>query len=234
MKRTRILLVEDDINLGFLLVDFLESNGFDVKLYRDGESGLNGFKAGSFDFCIFDIMLPGIDGFSLAQRVRAENNTIPIIFLTARSMKQDKIKGFNLGIDDYITKPFDEDELLCRINAIINRYNIQPEESVNTDQFKIGSYSFDYKNQILSRNGKERRLTKKENEVLRQLCLSPGEIVKRDNILFSIWGDNDYFNGRSLDVFIVKLRKYLSDDPDILIDNIPKVGYSLEFKKKEP
>lgn len=233
MKRTRILLVEDDINLGFLMVDFLESNGFDVKLYRDGESGLNGFKAGNFDFCIFDIMLPGIDGFSLAQRVRAENQTIPIIFLTARSMKQDKIKGFNLGVDDYITKPFDEDELLCRINAIINRYNIQPEESVNTDNFVIGSYTFDYKNQILSRNGKERRLTKKENEVLRQLFLSPGEIVKRDNILFSIWGDNDYFNGRSLDVFIVKLRKYLSEDPDIQINNIPKVGYSLEYKKKE-
>ncbi len=215
------------------MVDFLESNGFDVKLYRDGESGLNGFKAGNFDFCIFDIMLPGIDGFSLAQRVRAENQTIPIIFLTARSMKQDKIKGFNLGVDDYITKPFDEDELLCRINAIINRYNIQPEESVNTDNFVIGSYTFDYKNQILSRNGKERRLTKKENEVLRQLFLSPGEIVKRDNILFSIWGDNDYFNGRSLDVFIVKLRKYLSEDPDIQINNIPKVGYSLEYKKKE-
>jgi DNA-binding response OmpR family regulator len=228
MKRTKILLVEDDTSLGFLLVDFLESNGFDVKLYRDGESGLNGYKAGDFDFCILDVMLPGIDGFSLAQRVRAENKTIPIIFLTARSMKTDKIKGFDLGGDDYITKPFDEDELLCRINAIINRYNIQPEESNHKDLFEIGKYNFDYKNQLLTFENQQRRLTKKEGEVLRQLCLSVNEIVTRDSILFSIWGDNDYFIGRSLDVFIAKLRKYLSDDPSVLINNIPKVGYILE------
>jgi DNA-binding response OmpR family regulator len=228
MKRTKILLVEDDTSLGFLLVDFLESNGFEVKLYRDGESGLNGYKAGKFDFCIFDVMLPGIDGFSLAKRVRAENKTIPIIFLTARSMKNDKIKGFDLGGDDYITKPFDEDELLCRINAIINRYNIQPEENNHKELFEIGKYMFDYKNQLLTINDLSRRLTKKESEVLRQLCLSVNEIVTRDAILFSIWGDNDYFIGRSLDVFIAKLRKYLSQDPEVQINNIPKVGYILE------
>ncbi|HNW49723.1 MAG TPA: response regulator transcription factor [Prolixibacteraceae bacterium] len=230
MKRTKILLVEDDTNLGFLLVDFLESNGFEVKLYRDGESGLNGYKSNHFDFCIFDVMLPGIDGFSLAQRVRAENKTIPIIFLTARSMKIDKIKGFDLGGDDYITKPFDEDELLCRINAIINRYNIQPTEKNSTDLFKIGKYLFDYKNQLLTIGEQPRRLTKKESEVLRQLCLSANEIVTRDSILFSIWGDNDYFIGRSLDVFIAKLRKYLSEDSSVQISNIPKVGYIIECK----
>ena len=228
MKRTRILLVEDDTSLGFLLVDYLESNGFDVKLYRDGETGLNGFKTGDFDFCIFDVMLPGIDGFSLAQRVRAENTTIPIIFLTARSMKQDKLRGFNLGVDDYITKPFDEDELLCRINAIITRYNITPKDTVNTDKFNIGGYNFDYKNQLLEINDISKRLTRKESEVLRHLCLTPNEIVTRDNILFSIWGDNEYFNGRSLDVFISKLRKYLSEDTSVQINNIPKVGYVLE------
>jgi len=231
MKRTKILLVEDDTSLGFLLVDFLESNGFEVKLYRDGESGLNGYKAGDFDFCIFDVMLPGIDGFSLAQRVRAENKTIPIIFLTARSMKNDKIKGFDLGGDDYITKPFDEDELLCRINAIINRYNIQPEDSNRKDLFEIGKYRFDYKNLLLTIDNQSRRLTKKEGEVLRQLCLSANEIVTRDAILFSIWGDNDYFIGRSLDVFIAKLRKYLSNDPAVQINNIPKVGYILECNR---
>lgn len=229
MKQTRILLVEDDTNLGFLLIDFLESNGFDVKLYRDGESGLKGYKANNFDFCILDVMLPGIDGFSLAKRIRAENTTIPIIFLTARSMKQDKIKGFNLGVDDYITKPFDEDELLCRINAIMTRYNIQPEENFIKDQFTIGKYHFDYKNQLLKFEKESRRLTKKESEVLRHLCISPNEIVTRDNILFSIWGDNDYFNGRSLDVFIAKLRKYLSDDDSVQINNVPKVGYILEY-----
>jgi DNA-binding response OmpR family regulator len=228
MKRTKILLVEDDTSLGFLLVDFLESNGFDVKLYRDGDSGLKGYKSSKFDFCIFDVMLPGIDGFSLAQRVRAENKTIPIIFLTARSMKNDKIKGFNLGVDDYITKPFDEDELLCRINAIINRYNLPPTENLSRDKFTIGKYVFDYKNQLLVLGEGSKRLTRKENEVLRHLCLSTNEIVTRDNILFSVWGDNDYFNGRSLDVFIAKLRKYLSDDPSVQINNIPKVGYILE------
>ncbi|MBN1925881.1 MAG: response regulator transcription factor, partial [Prolixibacteraceae bacterium] len=209
MKRTKILLVEDDTSLGFLLVDFLESNGFDVKLYRDGESGLKGYKTGEFDFCIFDVMLPGIDGFSLAQRVRAENQTVPIIFLTARSMKHDKIKGFDLGIDDYITKPFDEDELLCRINAIMNRYNIAPESKIPIHVFNIGKYTFDYKNQLLIMNEEQRRLTKKESDVLRALCISAKEIVTRDSILYSIWGNNDYFNGRSLDVFIAKLRKYL-------------------------
>lgn len=228
MKRTKILLVEDDTSLGFLLLDFLESNGFDVKLYRDGDSGLKGYKSSQFDFCIFDVMLPGMDGFSLAQRVRAENKTIPIIFLTARSMKTDKIKGFNLGVDDYITKPFDEDELLCRINAIINRYNIPPGENLPRDKYTIGKFLFDYKNQLLTLGESSKRLTRKESEVLRNLCLSPNEIVTRDNILFSVWGDNDYFNGRSLDVFIAKLRKYLSDDPSVQINNIPKVGYILE------
>jgi DNA-binding response OmpR family regulator len=228
MKKTKILLVEDDTSLGFLMVDFLESNGFDVKLYRDGESGLTGYKTGRFDFCILDVMLPGIDGFTLAKRIRAENKNIPIIFLTARSMKQDKLNGFNLGGDDYITKPFDEDELLCRINAIITRYNIQPENTIHLDKFNIGQYEFDSKNQLLSINNNSRRLTKKESEVLRHLCLSANELVTRDSILFSIWGDNDYFIGRSLDVFIAKLRKYLSEDKNVQIVNIPKVGYSLE------
>jgi DNA-binding response OmpR family regulator len=229
MNKTKILLVEDDTSLGFLLVDFLESNGFDVKLYKDGESGLNGFKTGNYTFCIFDVMLPGIDGFSLAQRIRAENKNIPIIFLTARSMKADKIKGFNLGIDDYITKPFDEDELLCRINAIITRYGLPPSEEQMQHQFKIGKYEFDYSNLLLSFNGESRRLTKKEAEVLRFLCLSPNQVIKRDDILFSIWGNNDYFNGRSLDVFIAKLRKYLSGDEQVHINNIPKVGYILNY-----
>ncbi|MDA3881417.1 MAG: response regulator transcription factor [Prolixibacteraceae bacterium] len=228
MKRTKILLVEDDTSLGFLLVDFLESHNLDVKLYRDGESGLKGYKAGNFDFCILDVMLPGIDGFSLAKRIRAENTSIPIVFLTARSMKQDKIKGFDLGVDDYITKPFDEDELLCRINAIINRYNIHPNETQSKEIYHFGQFSFDYKNQLLKTNKNEKRLTQKESEVLRMLCIKPNEIVTRETILVSVWGSNDYFIGRSLDVFIAKLRKYLSIDPETVIDNIPKVGYILK------
>lgn len=231
MTRTKILLVEDDTNLGFLLVDFLESNHFDVKLYRDGESGLKGYKAGTFDFCILDVMLPGIDGFSLARRIRAENKSIPIVFLTARSMKQDKIKGFDLGVDDYITKPFDEDELLCRINAIITRYNIHPDQLSNPDVFQFGKFTFDYKNQVLQTEQSSKRLTQKESDVLRLLCQNLNEIITREKLLVSIWGNNDYFMGRSLDVFITKLRKYLSADPDLIIENIPKVGYIL--KKQE-
>lgn len=234
MKRTKILLVEDDTSLGFLLVDYLESKGFDVKLYRDGESGLKGYRAGNFDFCILDVMLPGIDGFSLAKRIRAENKSIPIIFLTARSMKQDKMKGFDIGVDDYITKPFDEDELLCRINAIITRYNTQPKENHSKELFTFGNFTFDYQNLLLKSKQKSKRLTQKESEVLRALCMKDNELITRDSIMVSIWGNSDYFVGRSLDVFIAKLRKYLSEDPTISIDNVPKVGYILKTHKKSP
>ena len=230
MKRTKILLVEDDASLGFLLVDFLETNRFEVKLIKDGKTALNEYKHGRFDFCILDVMLPDMDGFNLAKLIRADNKTIPIIFLTARSMKQDKLKGFDLGADDYITKPFDEDELLCRVNAVINRYNLQPDEQILSDLFTVGQFQFDYKNQLLQLGDQTKRLTKKENEILKYLCISPNKIVTRDDILFSVWGDNDYFIGRSLDVFIAKLRKYLNKDPNVQITNIPKVGYILEVK----
>lgn len=230
-NRIKILLVEDDRSLGFLLVDFLESEKFEVVLVSDGEEAFKVFKDHDFDFCIFDVMLPGIDGFSLAKRVRAENKTIPIIFLTARGMKNDKLKGFDIGVDDYITKPFDEEELVARIHSILNRYHQIPQDQIKKDFFKIGSYNFDYNNQLLTINEEERRLTKKENDVLRMLCLIPGEIVKRDDILLSIWGDNDYFNGRSLDVFITKLRKYLAEAEDVQIVNVPKVGYILQTRE---
>ena len=159
MKRTKILLVEDDTSLGFLLVDFLGSNDFDVKLCKDGKTAHATYKQGTFDFCILDVMLPDMDGFTLAKLIRADNKTIPIIFLTARSMKTDKLKGFNLGADDYITKPFDEDELLCRINAIINRYNAEPEKQILTDTYAISNYVFDYKNQLLKPDSDSKRLT---------------------------------------------------------------------------
>lgn len=224
----KILLVEDDISMGFLLVDFLESNGFDVKLYKDGKRGLEAFKKGRYDFCILDVMLPGMDGFTIAENIRAENKKVPIIFLTARSMKQDKIKGFQLGVDDYVTKPFDEDELLCRIQAILNRIQVQneaPKEEIT--HFTIGKYQFDSANQNLESNEFAKRLTQKECEVLRMLCLSKNEIVKREEILINVWGENDYFHGRSLDVFIAKLRKYLKDDESVSIENVPKVGFVL-------
>jgi len=224
----KILLVEDDVSMGFLLVDFLESNGFDVKLYKDGKRGLDAFKKGRYDFCILDVMLPGMDGFTIAENIRLENKHVPIIFLTARSMKQDKIKGFKLGVDDYITKPFDEDELLCRIQAILNR--IKLEDEVLEDKqtlFTVGKFQFDAANQILQIDDSSKRLTQKESEVLQMLCLSMNQIVKREDLLIDIWGENDYFHGRSLDVFIAKLRKYLKDDSRVSIENVPKVGFVL-------
>lgn len=222
----KILLVEDDTNLGFLLVDFLESNGFAVKIYRDGESAWRGFNIERFDFCILDVMLPKLDGFSLAKKIRDANKDIPLILLTAKSMKEDKIKGFHLGVDDYITKPFDEEELLCRIRAILMR--ARRGSSIETDsKFMIGSYTFDYPNQLLIHETETRRLTTTETEVLKVLCSSKNKIIKRDDVLNAVWGTNDYFTGRSLDVFITKLRKYLKDDERLKIDSIPKVGYVL-------
>jgi DNA-binding response OmpR family regulator len=225
-KPLRILLVEDDLNLGVLLVGFLESHGLSVKLFRDGESALKAFHQGNFNFCIFDIMLPVLDGFSLARMVKSINKNIPVIFLTARSMKPDKLRGYGLGADDYITKPFDEDELLCRINAVVNRLSPgQPSEGRTL--FRIGEYEFDFDNQALCRGSETRRLTGRECELLRLLCLSINKIVRREQILTSIWGENDYFAGRSLDVFISKLRKYFAGDPAVRIENIPKVGFLL-------
>lgn len=228
-KNLRILLVEDDLNLGFLLVEFLESHGLDVKLYRDGESALKAFRSGSFNFCILDVMLPKVDGFSLARNLKALNPQVPVIFLTARSLKEDKLKGYGLGADDYITKPFDEDELLCRIRAVINRA-VLPETRETENVYSIGSFTFNYANQALTHGEETRRLTSREAEVLRLLCSSRNNIVKREQILTEIWGENDYFAGRSLDVFISKLRKYFNGDTSVRIENIPKVGFILSCK----
>jgi len=225
-KQLRILLAEDDLNLGFLLTEFLEGQGLNVKLFRDGETALKAFKNGNYNFCILDVMLPGIDGFNLAREIKKLRKEVPVIFLTARSMKQDKLKGYDLGADDYITKPFDEDELLCRIKAVLNRMEINHPDN-REEPIMIGRYEFDAANLSLKNGDKSRRLTIREAEVLRLLCLSKNNVVKREQILTSIWGENDYFAGRSLDVFITKLRKYFAEDSSVRIENIPKVGFQL-------
>jgi len=225
-KQLRILLAEDDLNLGFLLTEFLESQGLNVKLFRDGETALKAFRNGNYNFCILDVMLPGIDGFNLAREIKKLKKEVPVIFLTARSMKQDKLKGYDLGADDYITKPFDEDELLCRIKAVLNRMEINHPDN-REEPIMIGRYEFDAANLSLKNEDKSRRLTIREAEVLRLLCSSKNNVVKREQILTSIWGENDYFAGRSLDVFITKLRKYFAEDPSVKIENIPKVGFQL-------
>jgi DNA-binding response OmpR family regulator len=228
-QKVKIILVEDDMNLGFLLVDFLEANGFEVKLYRDGLSALNGFIAGSYDFCILDLMLPKMDGFTLAEKIKEINSEIPVIILSARSFKEDKIKGFRIGIDDYITKPFDEEELLYRIKAIIKRIKKAADPNNNSCMVKIGSYDFDPANQLLSMGSSSKRLTFKENRILRLLSDSKNNLVKREEIMIAIWGESDYYTGRSLDVFISKLRSYLKNDKEVIITTIPTVGYILEI-----
>lgn len=224
-NKLKIILVEDDPNLGFLLVEFLEDKGVDVTLFTDGQSALDGFRKGNFNFCLFDVMLPEMDGFTLAKNVRLINHEIPIVFLTARGMKDDKMKGYDIGADDYITKPFDEDELWCKVVAISKRSDL-PEKTVE-NEFAIGKYGFNFANLSLDLHGNVKRLTTREAEILKMLCSSQGNVVRRDQILTAIWGENDYFAGRSLDVFISKLRKYLSDDRSVSIENVVKVGYIL-------
>ena len=231
-KNTRILLAEDDVNLGFLLVDFLESNGFEVKLYRDGQSALQGFKRTGADFCLIDIMLPGIDGFTLTARIRELDSRMPVIILSARSLKEDKIAGFRLGVDDYITKPFEEEELLYRIRAVLNR-TIQsgPVAFQTFDVISIGQFSFDPQNLMLTHGGNTQRMTIKECKILKMLAVSVNNIVTRDEIMIGVWGEADYYTGRSLDVFISKLRSYLKRDPSVRIVTIPTLGYKLEIEK---
>lgn len=226
----RILLVEDDVSLGFLLVEYLESNGFDVKLYIDGQSGLNGFKLGGFDLCMVDIMLPKLDGFSLVTKIKEIDRHMPVIILSARSLKEDKMKGFAIGIDDYITKPFDEEEVLCRIKAVLSRRNpvTTPVLPVPETKYQIGRFNFDAEKQELVYLDQVQSLTLKESRILQKLAESKNKLLKRDAIMVSVWGDADYFTGRSLDVFISKLRRYLREDPNLSIKTIPTIGYVLE------
>lgn len=228
--KIRILLVEDDVNLGFLLVDFLESDGFEVKLYRDGESGFKGFQSARFNLCIIDLMLPRMDGFTLAGKIKESDPEIPIIILSARSMKEDKIKGFRIGIDDYITKPFDEEELLYRVKAILSRTRPSNNHILKRPVISIGRYEFDSSNQLLSLDKESQRLTLKESQILGLLCIQINNLVKREEIMIAVWGDSDYYTGRSLDVFISKLRSYFRNDPSVRITTIPTVGCILEVR----
>jgi DNA-binding response OmpR family regulator len=221
-ERLKILLAEDDLNLGMLLVDYLETEGFDVKLCKDGELALKSFQAQPFDLCLLDVMMPKMDGFSLAKQIRLKEKKLPILFITAKSLKEDKLKGYDLGADDYITKPFDEEELLWKIKAIIRRI---PENKVKQAIVSIGKYAFDFENQSLSISGKTKRITEKESDILHYLSRHRNHVIKREEMLKELWGENDYFFGRSLDVFITKIRKYLKEDPGISIENVFGVGF---------
>jgi len=223
----KILLVEDDPGLGFVIKDNLSVKGYDVTLCINGEEGHETFEKHSFDLCIFDVMMPKKDGFSLAQGIREKNKKIPILFVTAKSMLEDKLAGFTAGGDDYIVKPFSMEELVMRIEVFLRRSVQQPVE----DQiFSLGKYSFDSANLTLLDGSSSKALTQKETHVLRMLCLNQDRVLKREDILKSVWGDDDYFMGRSLDVFISKLRKYLKEDPSVEIANYHGVGFRLEIR----
>ncbi len=225
-NKIRVLLAEDDPNLGSLLSEYLEAKGFEVTLCKDGDQGLKAFSQQTFDFIILDVMMPLKDGFTLAREIRNVNKDIPILFLTAKSMKEDTLKGFEIGADDYMTKPFSMEELLVRIHAILRRTGNHQEEE-ETQEYQIGRYHFNYLNQRLSIEGDEIKLTTKENELLNLLCKSLNGVMERNFALNAIWGDDDYFKGRSMDVYIAKLRKHLSKDPNIEIVNVHGRGFKL-------
>ena len=226
MDKQKILLVEDDENLGYVIQDLLSMNGYKVHLARDGKEGLLFFNKSKYDLCLIDVMMPKKDGFELAEDIQKVNNCVPLVFLTARNQKEDKIKGLKLGADDYITKPFDSDEFLLRVKAILRRSSTKKNNS--DKEYKIGEYTFTPSTLILSKDTNNRRLTKKESALLKLLCEHKGKILEREVVSNLIWGDDSYFVGRSMDVFITRLRKYLKDDSAISITNIHGVGFRLE------
>lgn len=226
--KSRILYVEDDETLSFVTKDNLELHGYEVDHYMDGESAVDAFYAGHYDLCILDVMLPKMDGFSIAEKIRASDPNVPILFLTAKSMKEDRIHGLKIGADDYITKPFSIEELILKIEVFLRRKFVSV--SLN-DIYKVGNFQFDYRNLTLSLSDDKRNLTQKEADLLKMLLDHKNNVVKRGVILEKLWGEDDYFLGRSMDVFISRLRKYLSGDPKIKLDNIHGVGFKLVIEE---
>lgn len=227
--KATILLVEDDPNLGFVIQDALKRKGFTVHLARDGKEGLRMFNEHVYDLCLLDVMLPQKDGFSLAEDIRLVNVQVPIVFLTAKGQAEDRIAGFKAGGDDYLTKPFSHEELDLRIEAILRRTRGQDaDDPRDRHRFEVGDFTFDHRNLVLSHPSGERKLTKKEGDVLRLLCMHEGQVLPRELVLNMVWGDDTYFLGRSLDVFISRLRKYLKPDPRVSIVNSHGVGFKLQ------
>lgn len=223
MSIFKILYTEDDETLGFLTKDNLEQNNYDVTHCCDGKLGLEAFNKGNFDICILDIMMPKIDGFELATEIRKHNSDIPIIFLSAKTLKEDRIKGLRLGADDYLIKPFSIEELLLKIEIFLKRS--QKNDSIDKSIYKIGKYHFDTKNFILFNENEKIGLTQREAELLKLFLDNKNSVLKREQILTSLWGDDDYFMGRSLDVFISRLRKILVNEQGISIENLHGIGF---------
>jgi len=231
MKKVKILIVEDDPFLGLIVKENFDTRGFDASLYKDGESGLKAFCKIKPDICILDVMMPVKDGFTLAREIREIDKHIPIIFLTAKSMQQDVIEGFNAGADDYVKKPFSMEELILRVNAILKRADMGEIETKGLNSYNIGKYIFSYQAQILDFKGRSQKITHREAELLKLLYENKNNILDREPTLTKLWGEDNYFTGRSMDVFISKIRKYLQEDPNLEIINIRGKGYKLIVKE---
>ena len=228
--KPRILYVEDDESLSFITKDQLELEGFNVTHSANGKDAWSAFRKGEFDLCLLDVMLPQMDGFELAKKIRSVSRHVPIIFLTAKSMQEDKMEGFLLGGDDYVTKPYSFEELKFRINVFLRRRKIM--EEAPKEAIGVGNYLFDYPNLNISLDSNTRGLTQREADILYYLATRPNQVIRRSDILEDIWGKDDYFYGRSLDVFISRLRKYLSEDPSISIENVHSVGFKLNIPER--
>ena len=237
-NNSNILLVEDDMNFGDVLRSYLEMHDYEVTLAKDGEAGLDAFNKGKYDLCIFDVMMPKKDGFSLAKDVREKDKETPIIFLTAKTLKDDVLKGFKIGADDYITKPFNSEELLYRIQAILKRTQGKPDPREEVKEFSIGKFHFNYPLRILTFSGdtpeeEKYKLSPKESQLLRMFAMYRNDVLPRSEALTKIWGEDNYFTARSMDVFVTKLRKYLKADENIEIVNIHGNGFQLLIKEEE-
>ena len=222
-----VLLAEDDKNLGSVLTSYLNAKGFPTTLCINGQEAFDKFKKDKFDFCIVDVMMPVKDGFTLAKEIRQIDQKIPILFLTAKSMQEDKLKGFELGADDYMTKPFSMEELLMRMQAIVRRTTESKTMETSRTFYEIGKFTFDYNRQILKTSSYDQKLTSKESELLKMLCDNINDVLDRSVALKKIWHDDSYFNARSMDVYVTKLRKYLKADPNIELINVHGVGFKL-------
>jgi len=225
-KGNHIFLVEDDLSFGAVLKSYFEINEYKVTWVDDGKFAVNKFKSGNYQICILDVMLPNVDGFTIGAEIRKIDKDIPMVYLTAKTLKEDILRGYNVGADDYITKPFDTEVLLCKIEAIIKRQSIQPANDEVI--FTIGTYVFNSKLRFISREGTKQKLSPKESDLLKLLCQNKNELLQRDIALRKIWGEDGYFTARSMDVFITKLRKYLAADSNIEIKNIHGSGFLLE------
>lgn len=234
MKAQKIFMVEDDRNFGAVLKSYLEIHAYEVVWVDDGAKAIKAYQPSEFDLCILDVMLPNVDGFEIARIIRSLNDKVPLIFLTAKTLKADVLEGFKLGADDYITKPFDSEVLLCKINAILKRNENQPKSKNNDKEiYIIGKYTFNHKLRMVELGDRSQKLSPKEAELLKLLCNSDDEVLPRDKALKLIWGDSNYFTTRSMDVFVTKLRNYLKDDPEVEILNIHGSGFRLIGSKHQ-